>query len=144
MKFELILVGTDSIWNMNVKEDNLMYFENTGIENTVIDLNILDDLMKKHGLVRAGQWDYERVTYDKKYVIKEGTFYLRVFGFTKDGDVGAHDANITLLKPVIGKHYYPHGVEYGENEVFPKHLLKSSEQTLAAVKAELAAFEIHA
>lgn len=127
---------------MNVKEDNSMYFENTGIENTVIDLNILDDLMKKHGLVRAGQWDYERVTYDKKYVIKEGTFYLRVFGFTKDGDVGAHDANITLLKPVIGKHYYPHGVEYGENEVFPKHLLKSSEQTLAAVKAELASFEI--
>lgn len=144
MKFALILVGTDSIWNMNVREDNLMYFENTGIENTVIDLNILDDLMKKHGLVRAGQWDYERVTYDKKYVIKEGTFYLRVFGFTKDGDVGAHDANITLLKPVIGKHYYPHGVEYGENEVFPKHLLKSSEQTLAAVKTELAAFEIHA
>ncbi|WP_411748353.1 YugN family protein [Psychrobacillus psychrotolerans] len=121
-----------------------MYFENTGIENTVIDLNILDDLMKKHGLVRAGQWDYERVTYDKKYIIKEGTFYLRVFGFTKDGDVGAHDADITLLKPVIGKHYYPHGVEYGENEVFPKHLLKSSEQTLAAVKTELAAFEIHA
>lgn len=144
MKFALILVGTDSIWNMNVREDNLMYFENTGIENTVIDLNILDDLMKKHGLVRAGQWDYERVTYDKKYIIKEGTFYLRVFGFTKDGDVGAHDANITLLKPVIGKHYYPHGVEYGENEVFPKHLLKSSEQTLAAVKIELAAFEIHA
>jgi len=144
MKFALILVGTDSIWNMNVREDNLMYFENTGIENTVIDLNILDDLMKKHGLVRAGQWDYERVTYDKKYIIKEGTFYLRVFGFTKDGDVGAHDANITLLKPVIGKHYYPHGVEYGENEVFPKHLLKSSEQTLAAVKTELAAFEIHA
>lgn len=129
---------------MNVKEDNSMYFENTGIENTVIDLNILDDLMKKQGLVRAGQWDYERVTYDKKYVIKEGTFYLRVFGFTKDGDVGAHDANITLLKPVIGKHYYPHGVEYGENEVFPKHLLKSSEQTLAAVKADLAAFEIYA
>ena len=121
-----------------------MYFENTGIENTVIDLNILDDLMKKHGLVRAGQWDYERVTYDKKYVIKEGTFYLRVFGYTKDGDVGAHEADITLLKPVIGKHYYPHGVEYGGNEVFPNHLLKSSEQTLAAVKNELTAFEIHA
>ncbi|WP_277585761.1 YugN family protein [Psychrobacillus antarcticus] len=121
-----------------------MYFENTGIENTIIDLNILDELMKKQGLVRAGQWDYERVTYDKKFMIKEGTFYLRVFGFTRDGDVGAHDANITLLKPVIGKHYYPHGVEYGENEVFPNHLLKSCEQTLAAVRAELATFEIHA
>ena len=94
--------------------------------------------------MQTWQWDYERVTYDKKYEIKEGTFYLRVFGFTKDGDVGAHDANITLLKPVIGKHYYPHGVEYGENEVFPNHLLKSCEQTLAALKTDLAAFEIHA
>ncbi|WP_342600537.1 YugN family protein [Psychrobacillus sp. FSL H8-0483] len=121
-----------------------MYFENTGIENTVIDLNLLDDLMEKQGLIRAGQWDYERVTYDKKYEIKEGTFYLRVFGFTKDGDVGAHEANITLLKPVIGKHYFPHGVEYGENEVFPNHLLKSCEQTLSAVKADLNAFEINA
>lgn len=121
-----------------------MYFENTGIENTVIDLNLLDDLMSKNGLIRAGQWDYERVTYDKKYEIKEGTFYLRVFGFTKDGDVGAHDANITLLKPVIGKHYYPHGVEYGENEVFPNHLVKSSEQVLAALKKDLDAFELKA
>lgn len=120
-----------------------MYFENTGIENTVIDLNVLDDIMKKHGLVRAGQWDYERVTYDKKYEIKEGIFYLRVFGFTKDGDVGAHDANITLLKPVIGKHYYPHGVEYGENEVFPAHLLKSCNQTLAALATDLKTFAMH-
>ncbi|AYC29133.1 YugN family protein [Paenisporosarcina cavernae] len=121
-----------------------MYFENTGLENAAADLNLLDDIMLKHGLVREGQWDYERVTYDKKYVIKEGTFYLRVFGFTKDGDVGAHDAIITLMKPVVGKHYYPHGVEYGEEEHFPAHLLKSCEQTLAAVKADLNAFEIHA
>lgn len=121
-----------------------MYFENTGIEDTVIDLNLLDDLMKKNGLIRAGQWDYERVTYDKKYEIKEGIFYLRVFGFTKDGDVGAHEANITLLKPVIGKHYYPHGVEYGENEVFPNHLLKSCEQVLTSLKADLSTFEHNA
>ncbi|MBD7942829.1 MULTISPECIES: YugN family protein [Psychrobacillus] len=119
-----------------------MYFENTGIENKVLDLNVLDDVMKKHGLIRAGQWDYERVTYDKKFEIKEGTFYLRIFGFTKEGDVGAHEANITLLKPVLGKHYYPHGVEYGENEVFPNHLVKSCDQTLKALSAELTEFAI--
>lgn len=121
-----------------------MYFENTGLENMVVDLNLLDDIMNKHGMVRAGAWDYERATYDKKYVIREGTYYLRVFTYTKDGDVGAHDAMMTLMKPVVGKHYYPHGVEYGEDEVFPKHLLKSCEQTLAAIKAELNAFEIRA
>ncbi|MFX3674223.1 MAG: YugN family protein [Paenisporosarcina sp.] len=119
-----------------------MYFENTGLENTAADLELLDEIMLKHGLVREGQWDYERVTYDKKYEIKEGTFYLRVFGFTNQGDVGAHDAIITLMKPVVGKHYYPHGVEYGDAEVFPAHLVKSCQQTLAAVKSDLSAFEI--
>ena len=57
-----------------------MYIENTGIEGIVAELSLLDEIMLKHDLVRAGQWDYERVTYDKKYVIKEGTYYLRVFG----------------------------------------------------------------
>ncbi|WP_391120739.1 YugN family protein [Psychrobacillus sp. L3] len=121
-----------------------MDFENTGIENTVIDLNVLDDVMKQHGLIRAGQWDYERVTYDKKFENKEGIFYLRVFGFTKDGDVGAHDAIITLLKPALGKHYYPHGIEYGENEVFPNHLVKSCEKTLTALQADLKSFKLNA
>ena len=56
-----------------------MYIENTGIENIVADLSVLDEIMLKHDLVRAGQWDYERVTYDKKYVIKEGTFLFTYF-----------------------------------------------------------------
>ncbi|WP_019414415.1 YugN family protein [Paenisporosarcina sp. TG20] len=120
-----------------------MYFENTGIENTAADLELLDEIMLNHGLVREGQWDYERVTYDKKFEIKEGTFYLRISGFTNDGDVGAHDAIIKLMKPVIGKHYYPHGIEYGDEEVFPAHLVKSCQQTLTAVKKDVTAFEIH-
>ena len=45
-----------------------MYIENTGIENIVADLSVLDEIMLKHDLVRAGQWDYERATFDKKYV----------------------------------------------------------------------------
>lgn len=113
-----------------------MYFENTGIENIVADLSTIDDIMLDHDLIRAGQWDYERVTYDKKYVIKEGTFYLRIFG-TTDGDVDTRDAVMTLKKPVIGKHYYPHGVEYGEDENFPKSLLKDCESTLKAVNEAL-------
>jgi len=86
-----------------------------------------------HDLVRGGQWDYERVTYDKKYDIKEGIFYLRIFGYTTDGDVDTRDAIMNLKKPVIGKYYYPHGVEYGEEENFPKSLLKDCEATLKAV-----------
>lgn len=99
-----------------------MKFENTGLEGLKADLNYLDDLMSNHGFVREGQWDYERVTYDRKFELKDGTFYLRVFGFAVEGDVGAHKAIIQLMTPLLGKHYYPHGVEYGEGENFLKHL----------------------
>lgn len=119
-----------------------MYFENTGIENIVADLLILDEVMLKHDLIRGGQWDYERVTYDKKYDLKEGTFYLRIFGFTTDGDVDTRDAIMNLKKPVIGKHYYPFGVEYGEDENFPKSLLKDCESTLRSVNEALKKYNI--
>lgn len=114
-----------------------MYFENTNVENIVSEIFILDEIMLQHNLVRGGQWDYERVTYDKKYTLKEGTFYLRIFGYALEGDVDRRDAIIQLKKPVVGKHYYPFGVEYGEDEHFPKSLLKDCEETLKQVYAAL-------
>lgn len=41
-----------------------MYIENTGLEHLQLDLNTLDEILPEYGLIRAGQWDYERVTYD--------------------------------------------------------------------------------
>ncbi|WP_335870482.1 YugN family protein [Bacillus sp. 2205SS5-2] len=114
-----------------------MKFENTGIETLKADMNRLDEIMRSHGLLREGQWDYERVTYDRKFEIKEGTFYFRVQGHTVEGDVGAHEASIQLMTPLLGKHYYPHGVEYGENEHFPQHLQKSCQQLIDAVVKEV-------
>lgn len=117
-----------------------MKFEKFGYENTKADLRRLDDVMLAHGLVREEQWDYERVSYDRKFELKEGVFYLRVFGFAVEGDVGANRAVIELLTPVLGKHYYPHGVEYGEDEVFPPSLVSQCEKILAEVKAEIDQF----
>jgi YugN-like family len=117
-----------------------MRFEETGIENLKVDLNRLDEIMESHGLVRAGQWDYERVTYDRKFEIREGTFYLRIQGHAVEGDIGKHDAIIQLMTPLLGKHYYPHGVEYGEGEEFPKHLLTSCEKLITDVKKEATEF----
>jgi hypothetical protein len=114
-----------------------MKFENTGLEKMKVDLNRLDDIMFDHGLIREGQWDYDRVTYDKKFELKEGTFYLRVQGYAVEGDVGAHRATIQLIAPLLGKHYYPFGVEYGDGEHFPKSLIKQCEQTLADVGAKI-------
>ncbi|PLR79191.1 hypothetical protein CU633_01405 [Bacillus sp. V3-13] len=117
-----------------------MKFENTGFEELKADLNRLDEVMLDHGLVREEQWDYERVTYDRKFELKEGTYYLRVFGYAIEGDVGAHNATIQLMTPVLGKHYYPHGVEYGEDEHFPQPLVTQCEKLLAELKAIIEKF----
>lgn len=119
-----------------------MKFENTGIETLKADLNRLDEVMLEHGLVREGQWDYERVTYDHKFEIKEGTYYLRVQGHIDEGDVGAHKAIIQLMTPLLGKHYYPHGIEYGEGEHFPKALVSQCEKLLNDVKVEVEKFAL--
>ncbi|MFB6469554.1 YugN family protein [Cytobacillus sp. Hz8] len=119
-----------------------MRFENTGIEKFKANLTRLDELMSNYGLVREGAWDYERVTYDRKFDIKEGIFYLRVQGHAVEGDVGAKKAVIQLLTPLLGKYYYPHGVEYGEGENFPKSLVDQCEKILADLKAEIEKFAL--
>lgn len=117
-----------------------MKFEKTGIETIKTDLNLLDDLMLQNSLVRAGQWDYERVTYDRKFEITEGTFYLRIMGYATEGDVGSNRATIQLLAPILGKHYYPHGVEYGPGETFPKPLVNECEKILTSLKSQVDQF----
>ncbi|QED47412.1 YugN family protein [Cytobacillus dafuensis] len=117
-----------------------MKFENTGIEKKKADLVRLDEVMLSKGLVREGQWDYERVTYDRKFQLKEGIYYLRVFGYAAEGEVDTHKATIQLMTPVLGKYYYPHGVEYGEDEVFPKTLVSQCEKILGELNSEIENF----
>ena len=40
-----------------------------------------------------------------------------------EGDIGSRHAEIKLLPPLLGKHYYPHGVEYGDGETFPTNVI---------------------
>lgn len=115
-----------------------MKFENTGIENQTAELSRLDELMASLGFVRAGQWDYERVTYDRKFEVKGDVYYLRVQGYAIEGEVDTRHAVIKLLTPLLGKHYYPHGVEYGEGENFPSSLVSQCQSILAQVKEGLA------
>ncbi|MBS4211976.1 YugN family protein [Neobacillus rhizophilus] len=119
-----------------------MKFENTGIEELKADINRLDDVMQQHGLVRAGQWDYERVTYDKKFELREGVFYLRIQGYSVEGDVDTFKAVIQLMTPLLGKHYYPHGVEYGEGETFPASLVNQCKKIIEDIKNEISKFAV--
>lgn len=114
-----------------------MKFENTGLEEVKLDLNYLDHIMSEKGLIREGQWDFERVTYDRKFELNEGVFYLRVMGYAVEGDVGSNHALIQLKTPLLGKHYYPHGVEYGEGENFSESLVKQCEKLLTDIKKEI-------
>lgn len=117
-----------------------MKFENTGIEKKKAELKRLDEVMHSKGLVREGQWDYERVTYDRRIDLKEGTYYLRVFGYAVEGEIDTHKAVIQLMTPVLGKYYYPHGVEYGEDEAFPKALVSQCEKILNELSEEIEKF----
>ncbi|RTX73918.1 hypothetical protein CD117_04855 [Mammaliicoccus sciuri] len=100
-----------------------MVFDNTGLEKVIIEQELLKDVMNKHGFIAGGHWDYERITYDFKYEISEGVYYLRIPGYALKGDIGANNATIQLLDPYLGKHYYPTGVEYGDDEVYPDNLV---------------------
>lgn len=118
-----------------------MYFENKTLENITAEQEVLVEVMKKYGLECFGTWDYDRMTFDRRFDIREGRYYLRIACSADAGDVGAHNAVLKVNKPALGKYYYPHGVEYDEaEEVFPKHLVKECEEILANIQKDLAEF----
>lgn len=118
-----------------------MRFENAGIEGLSIELSRLTDIMKEAGFILAGQWDYQRVTYDRKFEVKGEIYYLRVQGFAIEGEIeeNARHAVVKLLTPLLGKYYYPHGVEYGDGETFPNSLVDQSSKLLSQVKENIEA-----
>lgn len=119
-----------------------MDFINTGLEEMSVDLQELQEIAHSHGLILAGQWDYERATFDKKYMVSDGIYYLRVYGYTTNGDIGKNEAVINFLTPQLGKHYYPHGVEYGEDEFYPAFVVNDSNKTLEAFVKDLQAIRL--
>ncbi|MTH52601.1 hypothetical protein GKZ89_04210 [Bacillus mangrovi] len=119
-----------------------MKFEGTGLDQLHAELSRLDHAMEQNGMVRAGQWDYERVTYDKKMEHRGEIYYLRVQGYATDGEIDSRHAVIKLMTPLLGKHYYPHGVEYGESEDFPEAIVNSCKNALKRLKEEIEAITI--
>ncbi|AKG04670.1 MULTISPECIES: YugN family protein [Salimicrobium] len=114
-----------------------MKLENTGIEDLVLDVKTLTRIMESNGFMLGGSWDYERVTYDHKIESPETniTYYVRIQGYALSGDVDKGNAVMKLMTPLLGKHYYPHGVEYGEEEGFSKDLIDKSHYLISKVQA---------
>jgi YugN-like family len=115
-----------------------MKFENTNLENHVVNVNLLNEIMEELGFVLAGQWDYERVTYDYKFEQRNEIYYLRVQGYAVEGHVESSKGKIQLLTPLLGKYYYPHGVEYGEGENFPQSIVDKSADLLKKAEEQIA------
>lgn len=114
-----------------------MNVENTGLQKMQCDLKKLEHIANKYGLTRDEHWDYERITFDRKFELPEGVYYLRLQGVAVKGDIGANKATIELLTPILGKHYYPHGVEYGDDEVYPTSLVNKCKEVLNNIKTVL-------
>lgn len=120
-----------------------MEIKDTGIDEVVIDFKALHHIMTEANFVTGEHWDYERVTYDYKVGSTEEniTYYIRVQGYALEGDVDRGDAVLKLLPPLLGKHYYPTGIEYGEDEQFPSSLITRATKMLKNVGENLKPFE---
>lgn len=114
-----------------------MRLENTGIEDLILNVKTLTRIMESNGFMLGGSWDYERVTYDYKIESNETniTYYVRIQGYALEGDVDKGNAVIKLMTPLLGRHYYPHGVEYGEDEGFSRDLIDKSHRLVESVQA---------
>lgn len=111
-----------------------MKFEDTSIEEVTITFRELEEIMETVGLVRGGHWDWERVTYDYKFENQSNgdVFYLRVPGIAVQGEIEQANAKIQLKTPYLGKHYYPHGVEYDEE--FPEYVVNTCKERLSLLE----------
>lgn len=102
-----------------------MELKNTGIDDMQIDLQPLKHVLGLHAFISGESWDYERITFDYKIGSNEKnvTYYVRIQAVAIEGNIDSNDAVVKILTPILGKHYYPHGIEYGEEE-FTSNLIE--------------------
>lgn len=112
-----------------------MKLDQSEFDGKIINFADLDETMKHAGFDM--QWDYERVTYDYKIVdnVKEDVYYLRVPGHVHEGEIPKDSAKVRMMQPYLGKHYYPHGVEY--DEVFPERIIDKCIKKLDLIRSQV-------
>lgn len=119
-----------------------MKLENTGIEGTIIDIKPLSLLMGNNAFIKGEGWDYERVTYDYKIDSPEKniTYYIRIQAHAIEGNIDTGNAVVKLLTPIIGKHYYPHGIEYGP-ENFTEAFIERATSLVLGVQEDIVRYQ---
>jgi len=117
-----------------------MRFEETSIENLIIPFPALEHIMAGAGMIRGGHWDYERVTYDFKFENRTNgsVYYFRIPGIAIQGEIESHNGQVKLLAPYVGRHYYPHGVEY--KELFPDYVVTKCKEKISQLEHALTTY----
>lgn len=121
---------------------SIMNLENTGIENLTADFHELTELLKSHGFAIGGHWDYEHVIYDKKIIKKDDTYYLRIRGNAIEGDIGGRYATVQLINPILVKHLFPHGIDYGDDGSFAKSVIEQCNGILKQVRKSIETIQV--
>ncbi|WP_416151067.1 YugN family protein [Salipaludibacillus sp. HK11] len=108
-----------------------MKFEETGLEGIVIEYQALEEIMQAAGF--ADQYDYERITFDYKIIdqVFDHVYYFRVPAHVVEGEIPSPHSTVRMMVPYLGKHYYPHGVEYDEE--FPKQIVDKCKKKIESV-----------
>ncbi|WP_017727169.1 YugN family protein [Halalkalibacterium ligniniphilum] len=113
-----------------------MKFEEYGFAGKELKFELLRHAAESNGFIHAGQWDYERVMFDYKILNQDDVYYLRVPAYAIKGDIPKDDTIVQMMTPILGKHYYPHGVEY-EGEEFPEVIINKCKQKLELLKSSI-------
>ncbi|MDG5788322.1 YugN family protein [Evansella sp. AB-P1] len=112
-----------------------MKFEETELEGLSIEFHALEEIMENAGFHSV--YDYERVTFDYKIVdnVRDHVYYFRVQAFAVEGEVPNPHSIVKVFKLILGKHYYPHGVEYDED--FPKTIVDKCKKKIELIKEQI-------
>ncbi len=102
-----------------------------GLEKTLAEC---DRKLFKLGFAREA-WDYHGGHYDYKIERNEEVYYLRLKVKAIEGVLEKPEAILKFEEPYIGRHYYPHGVDYETPP--PSDVMKQAKDILAQVKGSI-------
>lgn len=111
-----------------------MVIKETGIGNKEVMLADLDHYMSDLGFVR-GAWDYHHATYDYELKDKGNVYYLRIEANVTEGKLEDSHAVLKLEEPYMGKHLFPHGLDY--DSPIPDSVVQIAKRKLQVLNEKL-------
>lgn len=113
-----------------------MVIKETGLANKEVLFADLEHFMHALDFYR-GAWDYNHATYDLKLEDKGTVYYLRVQANVIEKKLEDPHALVQLEDPYIGKHLFPHGLDY--DAPIPDSVQQAAKRKLQVLNDKLSA-----